>query len=212
MVVPGGTVGGGVRVAGGLLALGGVLTVVATFLPIYRFGAALTPESAPYETTIGAWVTTSGMKGKETSSPTWTTGMWLVLVALVAVAAAVALFATARRPASRARPLAAFGAGILAAATAAQCLPAVTGLVFASARSIDYHFEAGWILLVLAAISAAAGGIVASMTGPRAALPGRWAPGPPPPPQWGPPPGPAPWPQHTGPFPAQYPPPGPPRV
>jgi hypothetical protein len=207
MVVPGGTVGGGARVAGGLLALGGVLAVVATFLPIYSFGtseSAATTSLSKYVNTVSGWRNSSTFGNTSSTNPVWPTGVWLVLVALIAVAAAAALFATARRPASRARTFAAFGAGILAAAALAQCVPAVTGLLLA-VDAIQYRIGVGWVLLVLAAICGAAGGTVAIMTGPRATVgPGHWAPGGG---QWGPPPQgwPQPGPQQTGPFPAQPP-------
>jgi hypothetical protein len=220
MVVPGGAVGGGQRVAGGLVALGAALTVVATFLPIHGYGSAV--GSSRSEFTIGAWANSYSYDGKTTTNPVWPTGVWLVLVALVAVAAAVALFATAARPGPRARTFGAFGAGILAAAATAQCVPAVTGLLLA-ADAIEYHLAAGWILLLVAAIVAVAGGIVAITTGPRAGTQGPWAPGQPAPPPWGPPPGAAPMPHQAGPFPPQppgtggfpaqqYPPFGPPRT
>ncbi len=203
MTVPGGSgsSGAATKVAGGLLIGGAVLAVIATFLPTYSSNSG-SPE---YTSTYSGWVYTSTVRGQVTTVPSPTNGILIVLVAAVAVAAAVTLIVTARRPASRGRLFGTLGAGILIAGLVDKVLPPLVGMITLPGR-IQYHLGVGWILLLLAAICAIAAGTTAISTGPRAAAPvGPWAPGAQMQNPWGaqPPPLPQPFPARpgAGPFP-----------
>jgi hypothetical protein len=195
MVVPGGTAGGRVLVAGWLLAAGALLVVIGLFLPVFT---VTLPGPMGNVTTVRVWLSSNTVGDQTTAYPTWTTGVWLVLVTALAVAAAVTLFVHSRRSAWRVQALGAFSAGLLGAGAAGQALPFIAGSLFDPGPFV-YRPDAGLIVMVLAALCAIAAGIVAISVGPRApAHPGQWVPGPPPPSPWGAPP-----PPPTRPFPAQ---------
>ena len=184
MVVPGGTASSGARVAGGLLALAAVLTVVATFLPVYSYN---TGTSANVTQTISGWWSSSVADGRTTTVPAPLVGIWPTLAAVVAVVASGTLLATARRATTRGRAFGAFGAGVLAVAASGQCLPAIKWLLLGGDRA-GTSLKVGWVLLIVAAVVSVGVGIVAATTRPGHAS-GHRPPSPPPLGRWGPPQG-----------------------